>query len=231
MNMGFWCRTVSLTAFIVTSVVAGPGACQAHPSPPSVTVEQGAIKGFVQNDTNVFLGIPFAETTAGENRWKAPTPITAFPNGRFEATSYGPSCAQAMSGNAITPQSEDCLNMNIWTPREARGRRLPVFVYIYGGAMVTGGSSNAQWQGFNLARNDVIYVNFNYRESLYASPNAPELQGTSQNFGILDVELALEWIHNNIEGELFLVAFPTPLSSLSLSLSLSLSPSFQPTVP
>ncbi|KAK9857921.1 Carboxylesterase [Penicillium brevicompactum] len=199
MTMGFWCRTVSLTAFIVTSVVAGPGACQAHPSPPSVTVEQGAIKGFVQNDTDVFLGIPFAETTAGENRWKAPKPINAFPNGRFEATSYGPSCAQAMSGNAITTQSEDCLNMNIWTPREARGRRLPVFVYIYGGAMVTGGSSNAQWQGFNLARNDVIYVNFNYRESVYASPNAPELQGTSQNFGILDVELALEWIYNNIE--------------------------------
>ena len=176
-------------------------ACRAN-SAPSVTIKQGAIQGFAQNDTDVFLGIPFAETTAGENRWKAPQPIDAFQGGYFEATSYGPSCAQVMSGNAITEQSEDCLSLNIWTPSQATGRDLPVFVYIYGGAMVTGGSSNAQWQGFNMARNDVIYVNFNYRESIYASPNAPELQGQSQNFGILDVELAMEWIHDNIEGKL-----------------------------
>ena len=66
--------------------------------------------------------------------------------------------------------------------------------------MVTGGNSNAQWQGHNFARKDVIYVNVNYRESVYASPNAPELEGQSQNFGILDIELALEWVYNNIQG-------------------------------
>ncbi|CAP79982.1 hypothetical protein E8E15_006670 [Penicillium rubens] len=198
--MGFFRRTLSLTATAtaMTLVVANPHTCRPPPFCPSVTVEQGVLNGFSQNDTNVFLGIPFAETTAGENRWKAPKPIGSYPNGRFEAATYGPSCAQAMSGTAITDQSEDCLSLNIWTPQQ--GVDLPVFVYIYGGAMVTGGSSNAQWQGHNFARNDVIYVNLNYRESIYASPNAPELQGESQNFGILDVELALEWIHNNIEA-------------------------------
>jgi carboxylesterase type B len=190
-------RTLSLTA-AMAFVAAEGRVCGPASASPSVTIEQGVIKGFSQNDTNVYLGIPFAETTAGENRWKAPKPISSFPNGHFEATAYGPSCAQAMSGTAITSQSEDCLNLNIWTP--SQGASHPVFVYIYGGAMVTGGSSNAQWQGYNFARDDVIYVNFNYRESIYASPNAPELQGKSQNFGVLDVESALEWIHNNIEG-------------------------------
>lgn len=196
--MGFF-RTLSLTATATAmALVAEAHVCRSQTTAPSVRVEQGLVKGFDQNDTSVYLGIPFAETTAGENRWKAPKPITSFPNGKFEATAYGPSCAQVMSGTSITDQSEDCLNLNIWTP--GNGSKLPVFVYIYGGAMVTGGSSNAQWQGFNFARNDVIYVNFNYRESIYASPNAPELQGESQNFGILDVELAMEWIYKNIEG-------------------------------
>ncbi|KAJ5106335.1 hypothetical protein N7456_003010 [Penicillium angulare] len=180
-------------------VAAEPAACPSPPQSPKVTVDQGVIEGFVKNDTNVFLGIPFAESTAGENRWKAPKAICSFPEDTFKATAYGPSCAQAMSGSAITNQSEDCLSLNIWTPRQG-GADLPVFVYIYGGAMVTGGSSNAQWQGYNFARKDVIYVNFNYRESIYASPNFPELQGEIQNFGILDVELALEWIHDNIEA-------------------------------
>ena len=68
--------------------------------------------------------------------------------------------------------------------------------------MVTGGNSNAQWQGYNFARKDVVYVNINYRESIFASPNAPELQGTSQNFDNLDVNLAIDWVMDNIHGML-----------------------------
>ncbi|KAL6234642.1 hypothetical protein BDW75DRAFT_211915 [Aspergillus navahoensis] len=192
--MGFIRGTFAMTAALL-------GAARACNCTPTVHLNQGKVKGFTQNDTNVYLGIPFAETTAGQNRWKAPVALTSFPGGSLDATAYGPSCAQAMSGTAITAQSEDCLNLNIWTPHAASGHdKLPVFVYIYGGAMVTGGSSNAQWQGYNFARKDVIYVNFNYRESLYASPNAPELEGQSQNFGIMDVELALQWVYDNIEA-------------------------------
>lgn len=192
--------TMGFRGLSIISGLALLGAARACGCTPSVNVQQGSVKGFVQNETNVYLGIPFAETTAGENRWKAPKPISAFASGEFDATAYGPSCAQAMSGDSIAAQSEDCLNLNVWTPHGGGGSDLPVFVYIYGGAMVTGGSSNAQWQGYNFARKDVIYVNFNYRETLYASPNAPELEGKSQNFGILDVELALQWAHDNIEG-------------------------------
>jgi carboxylesterase type B len=75
---------------------------------------------------------------------------------------------------------------------------------MYGGAMVTGSNSNPQLQGTNFARNGVVYVNFNTRESLFAAPNSAELEcddpEASQNFNILDVEKALDWVHENIEA-------------------------------
>jgi carboxylesterase type B len=75
---------------------------------------------------------------------------------------------------------------------------------MYGGAMVTGSSSNPQFQGNNFARKGVIMVSFNTRESIFAYPNSAELQSSSksQNFGILDVDKAMDWIHKNIAGEL-----------------------------
>ena len=73
---------------------------------------------------------------------------------------------------------------------------------MYGGAMVTGSNSNPQIQGSNFARNGVVYVNFNTRESIFASPYSSELEDArqSQNFGILDVDKALDWVRNNIQG-------------------------------
>jgi carboxylesterase type B len=71
---------------------------------------------------------------------------------------------------------------------------------MYGGAMVTGSSSNPQLVGANFARKDVVFVSFNTRESLWAYPNSAELSGSasSQNFGILDVDKALQWVRDNI---------------------------------
>ncbi|KAG9844047.1 acetylcholinesterase precursor, partial [Aureobasidium melanogenum] len=117
----------------------------------------------------------------------------------INATAYGPTCPQAISTTPYSRQDEDCLNLNVWAPANATGKSLPVFVYMYGGAMVTGSSSNVQFQGNNFARKDVIFVSFNTRESIFAYPNSAELgKDGSQNFGILDVQQALEWIHDNI---------------------------------
>jgi carboxylesterase type B len=118
----------------------------------------------------------------------------------FNATEYGATCPQAISGTLYSQQGEDCLNLNIWAP--SSGSNLPVFVYMYGGAMVTGSSSNPQFQGNNFARKGVVFVSFNTRESIFAYPNSAELESEtdSQNFGILDVDKAMDWIHKNIAG-------------------------------
>ncbi|KAG8169665.1 hypothetical protein KVR01_000410 [Diaporthe batatas] len=170
--------------------------------PTSVVLPQGRINGFRDDTRNsVYLGVPYAATTGGDNRWRAPQDVPES-NSTFEATSYGPTCPQAISGTAFSQQGEDCLNLNIWSP--STGEDLPVFVYMYGGAMVTGSNSNPQLQGANFARNGVVYVNFNTRESIFASPHSSELDDASpeesQNFSILDVEKALDWIHDNIRA-------------------------------
>lgn len=167
---------------------------------PRVKLDQATVEGFLDLHNNtVFLGIPFADTTGGQNRWKAPQDVPkSTKRAVFNATQYGATCPQAISGTLYTQQDEDCLNLNIWAPAE--GSSLPVFVYMYGGAMVTGSSSNPQFQGNNFARKGVVFVSFNTRESLFAYPNSAELQGSteSQNFGILDVDKALEWVQQNI---------------------------------
>lgn len=163
----------------------------------------------------------------------------------LDATKYGATCPQAITGTTYSQQDEDCLNLNIWAPssnskspraptfpQKPNGPHphhppgppsgpaggppgppgppasppgldtpgLPVFVYMYGGAMVTGSSSNPQLVGENFARKGVIFVSFNTRESLWAYPNSAELANgeESQNFGILDVDKALQWVRDNI---------------------------------
>ena len=100
------CIAVTTTALWTGHI----GRCQGE---PTVRLDQGLVRGFEDNSTYVFLGIPFAETTGGENRWKAPQGVSASVTREIDATRYGPSCAQAMSGDAIVAQSEDCLNLNV----------------------------------------------------------------------------------------------------------------------
>ncbi|KAJ4305790.1 hypothetical protein N0V90_001322 [Kalmusia sp. IMI 367209] len=175
-----------------------------------VNLAQGAVRGFNDDSGNaVFLGIPFADTTGGKNRWRAPQPVPHAKKGTiFNATAYGATCPQAITGTTYSQQGEDCLNLNIWVPssnsvkprkptteapgacNESRGASgLPVFVWMYGGAMET-----------TLLARGVIFVSFNTRESIFAYPNSAELRGSkeSQNFGILDVNKALQWVRDNI---------------------------------
>ncbi|GJC81614.1 para-nitrobenzyl esterase [Colletotrichum liriopes] len=201
-NMLAKATAVSLVASCLAPFVAASACSNTTLVPPSAAIPQGTIKGFRDASCNsVFLGVPFAATTGGKNRWRAPQDVPKL-NATFAATSYGPTCPQAISGDLFSQQGEDCLNLNIWAP--STGKDLPVFVYMYGGAMVTGSSSNPQLQGSNFARKGVVYVNFNTRESIFASPHSAELKEVhpeeSQNFSILDVEKALDWVRENIRA-------------------------------
>ncbi|KAI0470565.1 Alpha/Beta hydrolase protein [Xylariaceae sp. FL0804] len=196
-RLTWWLASAALAASAQASAARRSAA-------PAVVLPQGTVQGLQDSSGNsVYLGIPFAATTGGQNRWKPPQDLPTSDTAVIDATAYGPTCPQAVSSDLYSRQDEDCLNVNVWAPAGAAG--LPVFVYMYGGAMVTGSSSNPQFQGNNFARKGVVFVSFNTRESIWASPNSAELaaslgEGESQNFSVLDVDKALEWIHENVEA-------------------------------
>jgi len=154
------------------------------------------------NAINAYLGIPFAETTAGENRWKAPVPLKSW-EGVFNATAFGSACPQAASRNY--PQSEDCLSINVWTPKAQSDEHREVMVFIYGGAFVFGYNGDPMYNGaYTSAYGDVVVVSMNYRlgalgflAGIKDKATGEEING---NFGILDQILALKWVKENISS-------------------------------
>jgi acetylcholinesterase/cholinesterase len=171
---------------------------------------------------SAFLGIPFAESTAQNQRWKPPVPKQPWTQ-TLAALQYGPMCpqfvlpstataakpqqftsvhhqhAQALNNKLfqLTGQSEDCLSLNIWTPSGTKpDAKLPVMVFIYGGGFSSGNSSYSLYDGSFLAANkDVILVTFNYRLGVLGFLATDELSG---NYGFMDQQLALSWVQNTI---------------------------------
>ncbi len=97
--------------------------------------------------------------------------------------------------------SEDCLSLNVWAPPGAHAA--PVFVWIHGGALVSGASSQSVYDGARLAREGVVVVSLNYRLGVLGYLAHPALSaesplGISGNYGLLDQIEALRWIQRNI---------------------------------
>jgi para-nitrobenzyl esterase len=97
--------------------------------------------------------------------------------------------------------SEDCLTLNIWAPTAARNA--PVFFWIHGGALVSGSSSDALYDGKRLAERGILVVSINYRLGVLGWLAHPELSkespiGVSGNYGLLDQIEALKWVRRNI---------------------------------
>ena len=102
------------------------------------------------------------------------------------------------------PQSEDCLFLNIWTPR-IDGARRPVMVWIHGGAFIIGAASQTMYRGNTLVpRGNIVLVSINYRLGALGFMNLKELTGgkipATGCEGILDQIAAIEWVHDNIEN-------------------------------
>ena len=143
-----------------------------------------------------YRGIPYALPPVADLRWAAPQPYPRWRHLR-PATSFGAICPQ---DGVATGDSEDCLFLNIWTPRAAveRDKRLPVMVFIHGGYFVFGAGSLPLYDGSYLAASgDVVVVTLNYRLGALGFLAVPEL-GLTGNYGILDQRLALRWVAENI---------------------------------
>ncbi|OJJ43528.1 hypothetical protein ASPZODRAFT_135985 [Penicilliopsis zonata CBS 506.65] len=165
----------------------------------------GLVKGTSHNGITAYLGIPYAASPAGPNRWRPPRPAEKW-TGVRECVSYGPVAPQiAFEDMQFETMDEDCLNLNVWTsdPQTA----LPVFVWFYGGRFVAGAGSQRIYDGASLASKGVVVVTLNYRVGILGFLAHPELDREglaacgvecSGNYGLLDQRAALEWIRDNI---------------------------------
>jgi len=166
----------------------------AKPGPIAMT-KQGKYEGLEIDGVNSFLGIPFAASTAGVNRWQEPAPLPAH-EGVEQATAIGPACLQT---NAKRATSEDCLSLNVWTP-DLDGAKRPVMVWIHGGGL-RAGSNDIPGQvlaNSTQQENPAVVVAINYRLGPLGFLSHRSLKTKHANFGLLDMVAALEWVQANI---------------------------------
>lgn len=174
--------------------------------------EYGKVRGYIMRDTYTFLGIPYGASTAGENRFMPPQPPEPW-DGIRPAYCYGACAPQrpiSYPNNSRTfldcwnyyDMSEDCLNLNIWTPGLDNKKR-PVIVWLHGGGFSSGNSyEHNDYSGENFSRYcDVVFVSPNHRLNSLGFSDFSAIDpafNDSGNVGILDLVAALQWVHDNI---------------------------------
>lgn len=188
--------------FVISFMLAlSPFTAHALTPSGSVGAPDGTYAGLATESGRQFLGIRFAQPPVGDKRWRAPEAVT--PAEEINAQEFGARCVQPQDGWNFTPSSdtpmtgsEDCLFLNVYTPKATAGG-LPVLVWIPGGGFVTGAGSD--YDGHVLAETqNVIVVTMNYRLGALGFFAHPALGGAGGNFGLQDQQMALRWVQRNI---------------------------------
>ena len=172
-----------------------------------VETDSGSFEGLTRAGVHAFLGIPFAEAPGGERRWRTARPVQPA-SGTHAANGYGPAAPQnppvgLFANSGFENQSEDCLNLNVWTPA-LDGERRPVLLWLHGGGFIFGSGASPLYDGSRLVeRGDVVVVTINYRLGILGFLAHPALAdedagGTIGNWGLLDQVEALRWVRRNI---------------------------------
>ncbi len=178
----------------------------------AIAVESGRLQGRAADEetrVSVFKGIPFAAPPVGLLRWRPPGPPAAW-DGVRDSTAFAAAPVQIADAQSswfgateATPMDEDCLQLNIWTPAESDGERLPVMVWIHGGGFRQGSAIHPMYNGVELAKRGVVVVTVNYRLNLlgmFAHPllSAESPDGASGNYALMDQIAAFRWVRRNI---------------------------------
>ncbi|MYS95695.1 MULTISPECIES: carboxylesterase/lipase family protein [Streptomyces] len=170
---------------------------------PVVRSPYGAVRGRYERGVAVFRGIPYAAPPFGPRRFRPPVPLPPW-DGVHDAGAFGPTPPKPPYSEAfahylsdpVVP-GDDCLNLNIWTPEPDPGARLPVLLWLHGGALTRGSSAVPVYDGHAFARDGVVCVSVNYRLGVEGYGLFPD---TPPNPGLRDQIAALTWVHEAIEA-------------------------------
>lgn len=168
---------------------------------PRVTISTGTLQGVEDAGIRRFLGIPYAATPFGDNRFREPQPHSPWAGIR-DATAFGATAPQlpypgaigALLGSVEIP-GEDILTANVWTPADAANA--PVVLWIHGGALERGTPALPGYAGSVFARAGIVFASIGYR---LGSEGFSILDGVPRNLGLRDVAAGLEWVHREISA-------------------------------
>ncbi|WP_331446481.1 carboxylesterase/lipase family protein [Streptomyces xanthochromogenes] len=168
---------------------------------PEIRTTAGCVRGRMADGMAVFRGIPFAQPPVGPLHLAPPAPALPW-EGVREAVSFGPTPPQSLglgfgNGPEDADDSDEWLTVNVWSPDPAATARLPVMVWIYGGAYLVGSSEGPTYDGAALARRGAVVVTFNHR---IGAEGYGHFEGAVPNRALLDQVAALEWVRDNIAG-------------------------------
>lgn len=181
-----------------------------------VETAYGKVEGKKDTATAVtaFKGIPYGAAPVGDLRWRAPEPPAAW-TGIRKADEFGAACMQRITPKQFGPWtvefltvnkvSEDCLFLNIWTPKASPAARLPVVVFIHGGGFTSGAADVPVYDGAHLAAKGLVVVSLNYRLGVFGFLAHPDLTAesahhSSGNYALLDQMAALKWVKENVRN-------------------------------
>jgi len=211
-----------LVSTLTTKAAGAPARSTRSPEEPLIMAASsksivettaGKVRGYSARGILTFKGIPYAGSTAGPNRFMAPTKPKPW-SGVRSSMYYGQVCPQGARNGWRNDEEafmfewddgqpgEDHLRVNVWTPA-ADNRKRPVMVWLHGGGFSAGsGQELKAYDGESIARRgDVVLVSLNHRLNIFGYLNLSKYgqeYASSANAGMLDLVASLEWVRDNI---------------------------------
>jgi para-nitrobenzyl esterase len=172
---------------------------------PFVKCKAGSISGILKNDVNFFYGIPYAEPLTCKTQWNAPEHLKK--EITLDATIKGFTAPQTIyrqslfQDPSLPKESINCLTLNIASKK--LNAKMPVMLWIHGGAYITGSANSSLYQLETLPLYDIVLVTVNYRLGPFGFLRLDDVTNgaisSSGNEGLMDQRMAIEWVKDNIQ--------------------------------